>query len=44
MFIIDVGASREDDNIDLDEGLVHMFASLDFNVFKEVEIPARNPI
>lgn len=37
MFIVDVGASREDDNIDVDDGVIHMFASLDYNVFREID-------
>jgi len=37
LYIIDVGASREDNNLDADDGVIHMLASLDYNVFKEVD-------
>ena len=37
MFVIDVSASREDETIDEQDGVIHMFASLDYNTFKEVD-------
>ena len=37
MFIVDVGASREDDNVGETDGVIHMLSSLDYNVFQEVD-------
>lgn len=37
MFVVDVSASREDETIDEHDGVIHMFASLDYNVFQEVD-------
>jgi len=37
MFIIDAGANREDDDSD-EVALIHYFCSLDFTLFKEIEV------
>ena len=37
IFIVDVGASREDDNIDVGEGVIHFLCSLDYNIFREID-------
>ena len=37
LFLVDIGASRDDDNIGENEGVVRFLASLDFNIFREVD-------
>ncbi len=43
LFIIDAGANREDNDSD-DVALIHYFCTLDFTLFKEIEVQTTMPI